>query len=68
MADDVSEAQKLRGKLGDAMRVLTRHIEAHPEFKPSPEHFLLVWKCQALERQLDRLDNLIKDTATSADC
>ena len=67
MVTDLTEVQKLREKLGDAVRVLTRHIAAHPEVKPSPEHLLLVWKCQELERQLDRLDNSMKDTATSAD-
>ena len=63
MDTGLTEVQKLRGKLDDAVRVLARHIELHPEIKISQEHLLLVLKCEELERQLDRLDNRTKDTA-----
>jgi hypothetical protein len=63
MADDVSEVQKLRQKLNDAVRLLARHVAEHPEIKFSQEHLRLFLECQELERQLDRLDNRTKDTA-----
>jgi hypothetical protein len=55
MVEELTEVQKLRRKLRDAVGALTRHVEAHPESKSSPEHLRLVMKCQELERQLDRL-------------
>ena len=55
MADDVSEVQKLRRKLSDAVQLLARHVTAHPEIKFSQEHLRFFLECQELERQLDRL-------------
>jgi hypothetical protein len=63
MADDVSEVQQLRRKLNDAMRLLAKHVAAHPEIEFSQEHLHLFLECRELERQLDRLDNRTKDTA-----
>ena len=63
MADDVSEVQKLRRKLNEAVGLLARHIEEHPELIPSQDNLRLVGECWELERQLDRLDNRTKDTA-----
>jgi len=57
MVEQLTEVQKLRRKLRDAIQLLARHVETHPETKPSPEHLRLVMKCQELERQLDRLEN-----------
>ena len=67
MVEDLTEVQKLRRKLADAVRILARHIESHPELKPSQEHLRLVLKCQELERQLDRLDKSTKDTPKGVD-
>ena len=63
MADDVSEVQKLRLKLNEAVALLARHVAAHPEIQFSQEHLRLFLECRDLERQLDRLDNRTKDTA-----
>jgi hypothetical protein len=63
MADDVSEVQQLRRKLEDAVRLLARYIEKHPELISSPDNLRLVRKCQELERHLDRLDSQTMDTA-----
>ncbi len=57
MIEELTEVQRLRRKLRDAVRVLVIHVEAHPETQPSPERLRLLIKCEELERQLDRLDN-----------
>jgi hypothetical protein len=62
IADHVSELQKLRRKLGEALRLLARHVAAHPEIEFSQEHIRLFSACQDLERQLDRLERGTKDT------
>ena len=63
MADDVSEVPKLRQKLDNAVQVLARHVAENPEIKFSQEHLRLVLECRELDRQLDRLHSLTKDTA-----
>ena len=55
--------QQLRQKLSDAVLALARYVAAHPEIEFSQEHIRLLSACQELERQLDRLDNRIKDPA-----
>ena len=67
MVEQLTEVQKLRRKLRDAVQLLARHVESHPETKPSPEHLRLVMKCQELERQLDRLENSTTGTTKGTD-
>jgi hypothetical protein len=63
MVEALTEVQKLRRRLRDAVRLLASHVEAHPDAKPSPEHLGLVMKCQELERRLDLLENSTAATA-----
>jgi hypothetical protein len=57
MIEELNEVQRLRRKLRDAVRELASYVEAHPEIKSSVEHLRLTMKCEAIERQLDWLDN-----------
>lgn len=60
---DISEVQQLRQKLSDAVQALAKHVAAHPEIEFSREHIRLFSACQELDRQLDRLDTRVKNTA-----
>jgi hypothetical protein len=57
MDEEATEVQKLRQKLREALRVLNRHVDAHPENKLTAEYLRLFMKCEKLERQLDQLEN-----------
>ena len=55
MHEQATEVQKLRQKLREAVRVLNRHVDTHPENKLTAEYLRLFMKCEKLERQIDQL-------------
>ena len=65
MLEQATEVQKLRQKLREAVRVLNRHVDAHPENKLTAEYLRLFMKCEKLERQIDQLDNRPKEVGST---